>query len=328
MTGPLRIGILGAARIAGASIVGPAQRSADVELVAVAARDRHKAAQFAARAGIPRLHASYEDLLADDDIEAVYIPLPNALHAPWTIRALEAGKHVLVEKPFSNNADEAAHVASVASAHPDLVCMEAYHYRYHPLFPEIERSLTHIGQITDVEASFTLDLEDMGDIRWSYELGGGTTMDLGCYPLHLLRSLFDAEPVVLAATSVPSPEDDRVDATLTAKLLLGEVTATVTSSMKSDRAEDWVVFTGEEGRLRVDGFVKPHEGHDLVVTTAAGTETTRLPLHPTTYDHQLAAFVHAVRTGAPVLTGPEDSLATMRVIDAMYELAGLPVRGA
>lgn len=323
---PVRIAILGAAGIAPAAIIRPAAKSPDAEIVAVAARNRDTADAFASQHGIPTVLPDYESALADDSVDAVYIPLPNSLHAPWTIRALRAGKHVLVEKPFANNHAQALEVAEVAAG-IDRVCMEAFHYRYHPLWAETKRFLAEIGDVHRAEATFDIHLPDRSNIRYDYELGGGALMDLGCYPLHLLRSLLGTEPEVVDAGYRPAP-DARVDEALWAELRFGDVPARLACSLLEDQEVVSATFTGTEGTLHVEGFVKPHEGNSITLTTAAGERSKQFPLDFTSYDAQLQVFVEAVRGGGDVVTGPEDSVATMRAIDAIYEKAGLPLRGA
>ncbi|SDL64529.1 Gfo/Idh/MocA family protein [Tessaracoccus oleiagri] len=323
---PVRIAILGAAGIAPTAIIRPAAKSPDAEIVAVAARNRDTAEAFASQHGIPTVLPDYESALADDSVDAVYIPLPNSLHAPWTIRALRAGKHVLVEKPFANNHAQALEVAEVAAG-IDRVCMEAFHYRYHPLWAETKRLLAEIGDVQRAEATFDIHLPDRSNIRYDYELGGGALMDLGCYPLHLLRSLLGTEPEVVDAGYRPAP-DARVDEALWAELLFGDVPARLACSLLEDQEVVAATFTGTEGTLHVEGFVKPHEGNSITLTTAAGERSKQFPLDFTSYDAQLQVFVEAVRGGGDVVTGPEDSVATMRAIDAIYENAGLPLRGA
>src|SRR6201999_2616828 len=170
----LRIGVLGAARIAPSALINPAKDNADVVVTAVAARDGSRARAFAAKHGIPRVHESYEGLLADLDIDAVYNPLPNGLHGKWTRAALDAGKHVLCEKPFTANADEAREIADLA-AKSDRVVMEAFHYRYHPLALRTEQIIASgvIGKLTRVEAALCFPLPRFSDIRYNYPLAGG-----------------------------------------------------------------------------------------------------------------------------------------------------------
>jgi predicted dehydrogenase len=180
-TGPVRIGILGAARIAPSAVIAPAKGNGEVVVAAVAARDGARAHAFAAKHGIPRVHESYEALIADPDLDAVYNPLPNGLHGRWTRAALAGGKHVLCEKPFTANAAEAREVAELA-AKSDRVVMEAFHYRYHPLTLRIEQIIAsgELGKLERVEAAMCFPLPKFSDIRYKYSLAGGATMDAGC----------------------------------------------------------------------------------------------------------------------------------------------------
>ena len=207
----LRIGVLGAARITPTALIKPASRTGRAVVAAVAARDRTKAEAFARKHRIPRVLDSYDDLLADPDIDAIYNPLPNGLHGYWTMEAVKAGKHVLCEKPFTANADEARAVAASANGNPGLVIMEAFHYQYHPLakrLMEIVRS-GELGNITDIDVAFSAPLWKKGDIRYQLALAGGATMDMGCYPVSLLRLLAPGPRVISASAKLSSPGVDR-----------------------------------------------------------------------------------------------------------------------
>lgn len=186
---PLRIGVLGAARISELSIAGPA-RTAGHRLVAVAARDRSRAERFAALHGVERVLGSYEEVIADPEVEAVYNPLANALHAPWNLAAVRAGKHVLTEKPSASNAEEAREVRDAAAA-AGVTVMEGFHYLYHPVTRRLHELLDsgELGELRAVEADMIMPAPDDTDPRWSYELAGGALMDLGCYSLHANRAL-------------------------------------------------------------------------------------------------------------------------------------------
>ena len=195
----LRIGILGAARIAPAALIKPARRTGRATVAVVAARDPDKAQNSPASTGSPASRRPTTELLDDPEIDAVYNPLPNGLHGHWTIAALKAGKHVLCEKPFTANADEARAVAEADAGNPGLVVMEAFHYQYHPLtkrLVEIVRS-GELGNITKVDVAFSAPLWKKGDIRYQLALAGGATMDMGCYPV---------QP---AAPAGPGPAGDR-----------------------------------------------------------------------------------------------------------------------
>lgn len=330
MTSPLRFGILGAAGITPTSLVAPARDNPCVELVAVAARDRERADAFASEHGVGRAEDSYEALLAAPDVDAVYIALPNSEHARWTLAAVDSGKHVLVEKPFASNAEEAQRVAEHVSG-SDRIVMEAFHHRHHPLFAEVMGLVLEgaIGDLVDVSAWFDVHLPDRSNIRYNYELAGGATMDLGCYPLHLVRSIVGAEPEIVSATYRPSPLDARIDEALTAKLVFpGGVTSTVASSLLEDAERQSATVTGTLGVLQIEGFVKPQGGNSLTLTREGSTTTIDVPEEPTSYACQLGAFLSAVRGVGPVLTGPEDAVRQMRAIDAMYRAAGLEPRPA
>ena len=207
----LRIGILGAAKIAPTALVKPAKGVPEVEVYAVAARDTARATKFAAKHGIGRVHDSYAALIADPAVDAVYNPLPNGLHGEWTIKALEAGKHVLCEKPFTANADEAEQVAAMADSTGKVV-MEAFHWRYHPLAARMREIVTSgvIGDVRRIETNMCIPLPFPKDIRYRYDLAGGATMDVGCYAIHQLRFIADAEPTVTSAHArIAKPDVDR-----------------------------------------------------------------------------------------------------------------------
>jgi predicted dehydrogenase len=198
----LRIGILGAARIAPYALIRPARSMPEVQIAAIAARDPDRARRFARKHGIPKVHNSYAALIEDSNIDAVYNALPNSLHAVWTLRALQAGKHVLCEKPMASNAHEAARMAEAAQAAGRLL-VEAFHYRYHPLALRMKEIIDsgELGHLAHFEASFCVLIPDPGNIRFRYDCAGGSTMDVGCYAINLLRYLAAAEPEVTQATA-------------------------------------------------------------------------------------------------------------------------------
>ncbi len=329
MPHPLRIGILGAANIAQRALIEPASERDDVQLVAVAARDRGRAEQFAEEHGISSVMDSYDDVVNSADVDAIYIPLPASHHARWAITALEAGKHVLVEKPFAANASEARQVAQVAAT-SGQVLMEAFHYRYHALVLRLQEMLTMglIGEITNIDATFDITMPDRTDIRYQLPLGGGATMDLGCYPIHLARTLMGSEPVVLAATA-RVVEGGEVDEALEATLQFrGGVSSTIRSSLLEQREKQSARITGTLGTIDVENFVQPQNGNRITLSLDSGIVTEEVPRQPSSYAAQLAAFVAAIRDGVGVITGPTDSVANMEVIDAMYRAAGLAPRPA
>jgi predicted dehydrogenase len=324
---PLRVGVLGAAKIAPNALIKPARVVTDVEVTAVAARDRAKADAFAGKHGIPTVHASYDALLADPTIDAVYNPLPNGLHGKWTIAALEAGKHVLCEKPFTANAEEAVEVAAVEER-TGLVVMEAFHYRYHPLAQQLI-DIAHdgtIGTIEHIETRMVIPLLSGKDIRWQLALAGGATMDVGCYTIHLLRSLAQAEPEVASATA--RERSPGVDKWLRAEMTLpNNVTGRITASMLSyPFVSVGAVVRGDEGELRVLNPIAPQYFHRVSIRTKSGKQRPPKVPRISTYRYQLEAFARAVLHGGPVLTGTSDAIANMKVIDACYRAAGMELR--
>ena len=322
----LRVGVLGAAAIAPHAVVKPAREVPGVVVAAVAARDPVRAQDFARRHGIPRAYDSYAALVEADDLDAVYIPLPNGLHGAWILRALAAGKHVLCEKPFTANADEARTVAEAAAA-GDRVVMEAFHYRYHPLTARVRQLVADgaIGTVRHVEAHLCFPLPKFSDIRYNLALAGGALMDAGCYTLHALRTFGPGEPTVVSATA--KLRRPGVDRAMDVRLRYPDgATGRAISSMWSARLVDVSLrIDGDAGSIRVLNFVVPQMYHRLSVRTAKGRYRERVP-GPATYTCQLKAFRDAVLNGEPVVTGAADAVPTMVLIDDAYRAAGLEPR--
>ena len=199
----LRWGILSTANIARTKVVPGMRRARRCEIVAIASREAGRAQTVAAELGIPRAHTSYEALLADPQVDAVYIPLPNHLHAEWSIAAAQAGKHVLCEKPLALTADDALRMIEVAKAH-GIVLMEAFMYRLHPSWQAVAElvALGEIGRLVSVQSWFSYFNDDATNIRNIREAGGGALFDIGCYSVNLSRLLFDAEPRHVSAALV------------------------------------------------------------------------------------------------------------------------------
>jgi len=322
----LRIGVLGAARIAPNALIRPARSVPEVEVVAIAARDPEKARKFAGKHGIATVHRSYDDLLADAEIDAIYNPLPNGLHGRWTMAAVEAGKHVLCEKPFTANADEARTVAKLAAA-SDRVVMEAFHYRYHPMTQRVLDIISsgELGEVRHIQTWMCIPLLLPGDIRWQLDLAGGTLMDVGCYALHQVRTYAGAEPeVVSARAKLRSPGIDRfVDADL--RFDDGR-TGHITASMASRRLLSLGArVVGSNGELRVRNPTAPQLLGRISVKAGGSKRTERASREPT-YLFQLRAFAGAVLRGEPFPTGLDDAISNMEAIDACYRAAGLEPR--
>jgi predicted dehydrogenase len=323
----VRIGILGAAKIAPSALVRPAKDVAEVDVSAVAARDPARASRFARKHDISRTHRSYEELIADPELDAVYNPLPNGLHAQWTLAAIAAGKHVLCEKPFTANAQEARAVAD-AAASAGVVVTEAFHYRYHAL-AERMRAIAHdgeLGAIREIHTGMCFPLPKFGDIRYSYELGGGAMMDAGCYALHCLRLLGSGEPELISAKALLRKPN--VDRAMSAEFRFSDGARGYTEcSMWSRRLLNLSArVVGDRGELRVFNFVAPQYYNRLSVTINGRTQRERVRGEPT-YTAQLRRFAAAVLRGEPTLTPAEDAVITMGLIDQVYTAAGLSIRG-
>jgi len=334
VTPVLRIGILGTARISLPALIAPARHVSEALVTAVAARDAARAEAFALSHGLAVTYGSYDELLADPDIDAVYNPLPNSLHGPWTMRAIAAGKHVLCEKPFASNAAEAEHVAAAAEA-SGLVVMEAMHYRYHPLIhrmTEIIRDGT-LGPPRHIQCWTSFVIPDLTDIRYDYRLGGGALMDGGCYAIDFIRLVANGEPSVTGALADPLPGGSPlVDRAMAVRLTGDGLDAWFDSAFTRNgefRAEAHVV--GEDGDLRLSDFILAHRGrlvatrHGSVVADEQGAGD--MGLSETTYVWQLRAFAAAVLRGEPFPTTAANAAGTMRLIDEAYAAAGLPTRG-
>ena len=323
----MRIGVLGAAAIVPAAITNPARGIHEAQILAIAARDPKRAYAFAKKHGIPRVHPTYGALLADQDIDAIYNPLPNSLHAEWTIRALKAGKHVLCEKPFASNAEEAEEMAR-AARETGRVLSEAFAYRYHPLTARVKEIIAsgELGKIQHIDAQFCFLLPSPRNIRFNYGLAGGALMDCGCYPVSLIRYLAEAEPTVERAQArLLSPQ---VDHRMTADLSFADGrTAHLVCDMLSPRLFRSILrVEGTEGNLQVTNPYHPHWFNRLKVQGREGSYAERIE-GDNAYTLQLRAFLAAIRGRTKLNTNPDDAVGNMRVIDAIYEKAGLQKRG-
>lgn len=324
---PIRIGVLGAAAIVPAALTNPAHSITEAQVVAIAARDPKRAEAFARKHGIPRIYQTYKDLLDDPDIDAIYNPLPNSLHAEWTIRALKAGKHVLCEKPFASNAPEAEEMATVARD-TALVLSEAFAYRYHPLTAKVKEIIAsgELGKIQHIEAQFCFLLPSPNNIRFKYELAGGALMDCGCYPVSLIRFLAEAEPTVERAEArLFAPQ---VDHKMSADLSFADGrTAHLVCDMLSPLLfRSLLKVEGDAGNLRVINPYHPHWFNWLSVNGQNGSHSEHVR-GENVYAFQLHTFIKAIRGEMKLNTNPEDAIGNMRLIDSIYQKAGLKRRG-
>lgn len=324
----LRFGILGAARIAPNALTKPARVVSDVQVVAVAARDKNKASAFARQHNIPRILDSYDALVNDPNVDAIYNPLPNSLHHEWTIKALRAGKHVLCEKPLASNAREAEEMTRVANE-AGYVLFEAFHYRYHPFAQRVQEIISsgEIGTVRELEADFFIPLFlRPNDIRFKYELAGGGLMDTGCYCVNLLRWLGKSEPRIVSARARKiSPQVDRL---MFAEMLFENgVRAKLGCSLAAfPPVKISARVVGDAGELHISNPFVPHRFNGIRVETKSGTRREHFT-HEPTYNFQLRAFLAATRGENTNITDGHDGVKNMRVIDSIYEKAGMKKRG-
>ena len=343
---PLRIGMLGASRIAELAILEATAQTGDVR-ASVAARDAARAREYAAANGFEGIAASYEALIADDSLDLVYIGLPNALHAEWTAKALEAGRNVLVEKPFASNLEEFDRVVRRLDASGSWA-WEAFHYADHPLITRVLEVLAsgEIGELEDISVRMLMPDPGAADPRWSFDLAGGAMMDLGCYALHAILTLAGAGGYaveLLGASATGAAGDARVDAAAEAQFALvpgapgpagatgagaaRQASASLTTSMLHHEFDFALEVRGSLGTICAPNFVKPQEDNRLTVTTAAHERHERVT-ETSSYVFQLERVRGELSAGTRDAERLGLSRATMALIDQIYLTSGLPVRPA
>ncbi len=317
----LRWGILSTANIGTRHVIGPTQAAARCRVVALASREGNRAMFAAQQLGIPRSYGSYEALLRDPEVDAVYNPLPNHLHAEWTIAALEAGKHVLCEKPIGLTAGEARRMDEAARK-SGKVLMEAFMYRLHPVWATARRLVEsgRIGELQAVQAWFSFYARDPADIRNRAESGGGAMYDIGCYCVNSSRMLMGGEPTGVAAAVRRDPVSG-VDVAVAGVLEFGDRLASFGVSIRAE-ADQRVVVYGSEGRLTLEiPFNIPADRPTRLLLYRGGgmppfEPTEVLPFPPANmYGIQAEAFAAAVLDGTPPPLPMSDSIANMEVIE-------------
>jgi predicted dehydrogenase len=323
--GALRLGVLGCARIAPFAVVGPARLVPDdVVVAAVAARDPARAVRFARRHRIARAHDDYDAVVDDPALDAIYVPLPNTLHRVWAIRALEAGKHVLCEKPLATSGADARAMRD-AARRAGRVLMEAFHWRYHPLADALFEAVRALGLLSSVHASFTVPLFVPGDIRYRADLGGGALLDVGCYTVSIGRALAGVaatDDVVVDSARAwrgPGGVDRAFHGVFRAT---GGPPVEIDCAIASPRLVACrAVARGRTGKVSAWNPVMPQLGHLLWTTSWP----RRVP-GPATYVGQLRAFVAACRGRQRPALDVEESVAIMDTIDALTAAAAQPGR--
>ncbi len=306
----IRWGILGTGDI-NRKVLRGARLSRELEVVAVASRDDERAAAFATEHGIPRSFGSYEAMLDDPDVDAVYICVPNSLHHPWTMAALAAGKHVLCEKPYARRPDDVS-VAFDAAERAGLVLMEAFMWRHTPQTRRLLELLPRIGRLQTVRATFSFPLKNPANIRLRADLDGGSLMDVGCYCVSGARLLAGEEPQVVYGAQEIGPSG--VDVRFTGVLRFPSgVVAEFTSGFTTDHES--LEAIGTEGSIRL-----PDPWHNVRGVFAVNDEEIRLdPGNP--YQAELENVGAAIRGDSEPRLGRDDALGQARTIAALYESA-------
>jgi predicted dehydrogenase len=313
-------GIMSTANIGRTSMIPALKRLERSEVLAVASRDAEKAQKFADELGIPKAYGDYQRLLDDPEIEAVYIPLPNHLHKEWTIRAAEAGKHILCEKPLALDADECLEMIDAADVN-GVILMESFMYRYHPRIHKAAALVQSgvIGNLKTIETGFTFFLGDKDDIRYKFQEGGGALMDVGCYCINISRLMAGREPVAVQARAVWAPTG--VDEQLVALLDFGEGLFAHFDCGFNQGARQHCTISGTEGYLSIPEVFNPGEKRSVIQEMKRG-ETTRVHSFDGMNTYVLIAedFINAIAGDQPVFP-VSDSIGNMSVIEALLSSA-------
>jgi predicted dehydrogenase len=316
----IRWGVLSTARIGREKVVPAIQRSQLGAVTAIASRDLSRAKTTAAELGIEKPYGSYQELLSDRNLDAVYIPLPNHLHVRWSMRALSAGKHVLCEKPIGLSVAEAEQLAGAAAAHPKLKVMEAFMFRFHPQWQTARQLVREgrIGQLRTIHTDFSYYNDDPKNIRNQADMGGGALMDIGCYPISLSRFIFDAEPERVLGHIERDPAMP-IDRLVSAVLEFFQGTATFTCATQLVPYQRVHIF-GTSGRIEIEIPFNAPADRPCRIWVQIGTKPDT-PIEELTFDIcdqytlQADAFARAILDEAPAPTPLADAVANMRVIE-------------
>lgn len=314
-------GVLSTANIGTKHVIPGMQKGTYSSVEAIASRGLEKAEKAAAALDIGTAYGSYEKLLADPEIEAVYIPLPNHLHVEWTIKALEAGKHVLCEKPIGLNTDEAQKLRKVSMDYPNLKVMEAFMYRFHPQWEQVMQWIREgeIGNIMSIDSIFSYYNDDPEDIRNIAEMGGGGLLDIGCYCLSASRYILREEPVQVFAEMDFDP-DFEIDRVAAGVVTFPGSMATFTCSTQSSPVQQLTVL-GTQGLIEMDIPFNPLLATTTIRLKKNGELTDQKEFSADHYTLQGDAFSKAIREDIEVPTPLDDAVANMKAIDALFESA-------
>jgi predicted dehydrogenase len=318
----VRWGIISTANIGLKRVIPAIHASRNGEVAAVASRSLDKAQAFAAQTGIPRAYGSYDDLIADPEIDAIYNPLPNSEHAAWSIRCAEAGKPVLCEKPLARDAAEAQTMADAFAAR-GLLFAEAFMYRFHPQTQQVVRMIEAgaVGQVMAVQATFTFAIASEDDIRLSQPLAGGALMDVGCYCVSVIRLLTRAEPTRVNAVAMFGSRSGVDEAVAGVLGFDGGVVAHFDCGLRAFRAHTYEV-RGTRGRIQVpEGFIM-EPGAATIIRHWQGARYDEIDIGPADhYQLMVEDFADALLAGRAPRYTPQDAVANMRVLDSLKAAA-------
>ncbi|MFE5317424.1 Gfo/Idh/MocA family protein [Paenibacillus sp. NPDC056579] len=327
--GKLRWGVLGCAGIAKRAVIPGIQQSQTGEVTAIASRDEQKARETAAQLNIPKSYGSYEAILADDTIDAVYIPLPNHLHKEWTIRAAEAGKHVLCEKPIALNAEETEEMVA-ACAKAGVKLAEAFMYRHHPRYEMIKEIIRsgEIGTIRGIHGAFTFNnAKDANNVRYKQFMGGGSLYDVGVYPISAARFLLEQEPQAATVHAFFSPDHDHVDMMAAGLLEFPDSVALTFDCGMWAAGRNVLEVIGTDGRIEVpSAYVSRQNADDHFFVIAKGERREVAVPYVNQYALQADDLGRSVLEGKPQRFEPSDAVLNMKVIDACLKSAQERVR--
>lgn len=319
MTKKIRWGILSTANIGIAKVIPAIQKSKYNQVVAIASRNIDTASQAAGKLSIAKAYGSYEELLADPEIDAIYNPLPNHLHIPYSIDVIKAGKHLLCEKPLGLDAKDIAPLLDLAEKNPQLKIMEAFMYRFHPQWKKTKELVDAgvIGKLRSIQAHFYYNNRDEANIRNIVEWGGGALLDIGCYPISVARHLYGREPQRVFAQVTPWP-GYAVDCLVTGVMDFTDAIASFTVSTKIENGQ-MVLASGEKGSVQINWPFSPEplEAQTLLLQSDKQRELIQIAASDQ-YGEMADAFARSILDNAPVPTPLSDALANMRIIDAMF----------
>lgn len=318
----LRWGVLSTANIGRTKVIPAIQTSQYGEVVAICSRDLTSARKHADNLGIARAYGSYEELLADTEIDAIYNPLPNHLHVDWSIKALAAGKHVLCEKPIGMNVMDTQRLIDAAARYPQLKVMEAFMYRFHPQWQQAQTLVAdeRIGQLRSVHSHFSYNNRDQENIRNIISMGGGALMDIGCYCISVARFLFGTEPLRVMGQITPYAGYE-VDCFVSGIIEFADGSSTFTASTKIEPQQHMEAI-GEAGSLYVPLPFNPPGDEEARITLTRNRQSEEITIPASdSYRNMADAFALSVLNNEPVPTPLSDALANMKIIDAIFASA-------